>query len=217
MVPLLLPPVSLQQVCFRATQGPLSRPVTHDIGALCDAVGSVLRPLDTLPKEIRRRCGQADELEVSEARARARARVKASLEEDNNTIQYNTIQYNTIQYNTIRATLNLTKIINPLDSDSDSCSHSFGSLHSPPPLLSTWLDVSLTCGIVTSLDVALSNLSMVYITVTFYTMVKSSSPVFTLFFAALLKIEKITWRLVSFRLRSPCDRRAIRGFNPLLN
>jgi len=47
------------------------------------------------------------------------------------------------------------------------------------------------------MDVALSNLSMVLITVTFYTMVKSSSPIFTLAFAFLLKIEPVQAKLLA--------------------
>ena len=62
---------------------------------------------------------------------------------------------------------------------------------------STFLNVSVSCGVVTSLDVALSNLSMVFITVTFYTMVKSSSPIFTLGFAFFLRIEKVQLKLLA--------------------
>jgi solute carrier family 35, member C2 len=59
-----------------------------------------------------------------------------------------------------------------------------------------WLTISFPCGLVTALDVGLSNLSMVTITLTFYTMVKSSTPVFVLGWAYLFGIERITWSLI---------------------
>eukprot|EP00529_Nitzschia_sp_RCC80_P023639 CAMPEP_0113489642 /NCGR_PEP_ID=MMETSP0014_2-20120614/26634_1 /TAXON_ID=2857 /ORGANISM="Nitzschia sp." /LENGTH=457 /DNA_ID=CAMNT_0000383385 /DNA_START=331 /DNA_END=1701 /DNA_ORIENTATION=+ /assembly_acc=CAM_ASM_000159 len=59
-----------------------------------------------------------------------------------------------------------------------------------------WFITSFPCGLVTALDVGLSNLSMVTITLTFYTMVKSSTPVFVLGWAYLFGIEKITWSLI---------------------
>ena len=59
-----------------------------------------------------------------------------------------------------------------------------------------WASISVPCGLVTSLDVGLSNLALVSITLTFYTMVKSSTPVFVLGWAYLFKIERITWPLI---------------------
>lgn len=59
-----------------------------------------------------------------------------------------------------------------------------------------WASISIPCGLVTALDVGLSNLSLVTITITFYTMVKSSTPIFVLGWAYVFGIEKITWRLV---------------------
>jgi len=59
-----------------------------------------------------------------------------------------------------------------------------------------WASVSIPCGLVTAFDVGLSNLSLVTITITFYTMVKSSTPIFVLGWAYVFGIEKITWRLV---------------------
>jgi len=61
---------------------------------------------------------------------------------------------------------------------------------------STYLSTSLICGCVTSFDVGLSNMSLVYISITFYTMIKASSPVFVLIFASIMGIEKITLPLV---------------------
>ena len=40
-----------------------------------------------------------------------------------------------------------------------------------------WSCISIPCGIVTAGDVGLSNVSLVFITLSFYTMVKSSAPV----------------------------------------
>jgi solute carrier family 35 protein C2 len=59
-----------------------------------------------------------------------------------------------------------------------------------------WASISIPCGVVTAADVGLSNLSMVSITLTFYTMVKASTPVFVLFWAWLFRIERITWPLI---------------------
>jgi solute carrier family 35 protein C2 len=50
-------------------------------------------------------------------------------------------------------------------------------------------------GCTTGLDIGLSNLSLVYITMSFYTMCKSTVPVFLLFFAFIWRIER--WALGS--------------------
>jgi len=60
----------------------------------------------------------------------------------------------------------------------------------------TYLLVSIPCGCVTSFDIGLSNEALVRITITFYTMVKASSPIFVLFFAFIFRIEKITLSLI---------------------
>ena len=59
-----------------------------------------------------------------------------------------------------------------------------------------WIATSVPCGTVTSGDVGLSNLSLVRISITFYTMVKASTPIFVLIWAYFLGIEKITPALV---------------------
>jgi solute carrier family 35 protein C2 len=59
-----------------------------------------------------------------------------------------------------------------------------------------WLSISVPCGIVTSGDIGLSNLSLVTISMTFYTMVKASTPIFVLGWAYLFGIERITWPLI---------------------
>lgn len=59
-----------------------------------------------------------------------------------------------------------------------------------------WITTSVPCGLVTSGDVGLSNLSLVSISITFYTMVKSSTPIFVLTWAYIFGIERITWSLL---------------------
>jgi len=58
-----------------------------------------------------------------------------------------------------------------------------------------FLSVSVPCGVVFASDIGLSNLSIVSVTLTFYTLVKSSTPIFVLFFAFGLKLEKPSWAL----------------------
>ncbi|KAK3945355.1 hypothetical protein QBC46DRAFT_303285 [Diplogelasinospora grovesii] len=53
------------------------------------------------------------------------------------------------------------------------------------------------CGIATGLDIGLGNTSLKFITLTFYTMCKSSSLAFVLIFAFLFRLESPTWRLVA--------------------
>ncbi|GAA5863658.1 hypothetical protein JCM3774_001205 [Rhodotorula dairenensis] len=56
------------------------------------------------------------------------------------------------------------------------------------------------CGIATGLDIGLSNLSLRSITLSFYTMCKSSSLAFVLLFAFLFRLEKPSWRLAGIIL-----------------
>ncbi|KAK2467852.1 hypothetical protein APHAL10511_000147 [Amanita phalloides] len=51
--------------------------------------------------------------------------------------------------------------------------------------------------IATSLDIGLSNVSLTTITLSFYTMCKSSSLIFVLLFAFLFRLEIFSWRLVA--------------------
>ncbi|KUI62071.1 hypothetical protein VP1G_09205 [Cytospora mali] len=53
------------------------------------------------------------------------------------------------------------------------------------------------CGAATGLDIGLGNTSLKFITLTFYTMCKSSSLAFVLIFAFLFRLENPTWRLVT--------------------
>lgn len=60
----------------------------------------------------------------------------------------------------------------------------------------TFLSIAIPCGFVTSADVGFSNLALVRISVTFYTMVKASSPIFVVLSAYIFGIEKITLPLI---------------------
>ncbi|KAF4964370.1 hypothetical protein FSARC_7695 [Fusarium sarcochroum] len=53
------------------------------------------------------------------------------------------------------------------------------------------------CGAATGLDIGLGNTSLKFISLTFYTMCKSSSLAFVLIFAFVFRLETPTWRLVS--------------------
>ncbi|KAI1268946.1 triose-phosphate transporter family-domain-containing protein [Xylariaceae sp. FL1019] len=53
------------------------------------------------------------------------------------------------------------------------------------------------CGAATGLDIGLGNTSLKFITLTFYTMCKSSALAFVLLFAFLFRLETPTWRLVT--------------------
>lgn len=52
------------------------------------------------------------------------------------------------------------------------------------------------CGAATGLDIGLGNTSLKFITLTFYTMCKSSALAFVLLFAFLFRLETPTWKLV---------------------
>jgi solute carrier family 35 protein C2 len=55
----------------------------------------------------------------------------------------------------------------------------------------------IPCGLATGLDIGLSNSSLKYISLSFYTMVKSAAPVFILLFAVLFKLEKFSTKLTA--------------------
>jgi solute carrier family 35 protein C2 len=57
--------------------------------------------------------------------------------------------------------------------------------------------VSIPCGLITAADVGLSNLSLVRISLTFFTMVKSSSPIWVLLSAFIFGIEQISCNLIA--------------------
>ncbi|CDO69259.1 hypothetical protein BN946_scf185042.g161 [Trametes cinnabarina] len=68
----------------------------------------------------------------------------------------------------------------------------------PSPLFVTTIHIrkAVPTGITTGLDIGFSNLSLKIITLSFYTMCKSSSLVFVLLFAFLLRLETFSFRLV---------------------
>ena len=55
-----------------------------------------------------------------------------------------------------------------------------------------YLSVAVPCGVVAALDIALSNLSLVTISLTFYTMVKSSAPLFVVLFSHAFGLHPLT-------------------------
>ncbi|KAK4991891.1 hypothetical protein LTR50_001510 [Elasticomyces elasticus] len=76
------------------------------------------------------------------------------------------------------------------------------SPHSPndavkKPLITRWFYLTRIspCGIATGLDIGFGNMSLKYITLTFYTMCKSSVLAFVLFFALLFRLERPSWKL----------------------
>ena len=60
-----------------------------------------------------------------------------------------------------------------------------------------WSALSIPCGMVTAGDVGLSNMSLITISITFYTMVKASTPIFVLIWAYAFGIERITPSLIA--------------------
>ncbi|XBW35479.1 hypothetical protein QEN19_001052 [Hanseniaspora menglaensis] len=56
----------------------------------------------------------------------------------------------------------------------------------------------------TALDVGLSNLSLKYVTLTVYLVIKTSSIAFVLFFSIIMKLEKFDWRLLGIVLVMMC-------------
>ncbi|KAK3354828.1 TPT-domain-containing protein [Neurospora tetraspora] len=74
------------------------------------------------------------------------------------------------------------------------------SRHEPErPVMTKWFYLTRIgpCGLATGLDIGLGNASLQFITLTFYTMCKSSSLAFVLLFAFLFRLESPTWRLVA--------------------
>jgi solute carrier family 35 protein C2 len=65
------------------------------------------------------------------------------------------------------------------------------------PSIRDYLFRVLPCGFATGADIGLSNNSLRYISLTFYTMVKSGAPVFVLLFAFLFRLEKPTVKLIA--------------------
>ncbi|KAF2274633.1 TPT-domain-containing protein [Westerdykella ornata] len=66
------------------------------------------------------------------------------------------------------------------------------------PLMSKWFYLTRIgpCGIATGMDIGLGNMSLKFISLTFFTMCKSSALGFVLMFAFLFRLEQPSWRLV---------------------
>ncbi|CAO3689958.1 unnamed protein product [Rhizopus stolonifer] len=64
------------------------------------------------------------------------------------------------------------------------------------PSISNYIFKIFPCALATSLDIGLSNLSLKTITLSFYTMCKSSTLAFVLIFAFIFKLEKISLKLI---------------------
>jgi len=60
----------------------------------------------------------------------------------------------------------------------------------------TFLALSIPCGLITASDVGFSNLALVRISLTFYTMVKSSAPIFVIISAYIFGVSRITPALI---------------------
>lgn len=65
------------------------------------------------------------------------------------------------------------------------------------PLMTRWFYVTRIgpCGVATGLDIGLGNTSLKFISLTFFTMCKSSALIFVLLFAFLFRLESPSWRL----------------------
>lgn len=67
------------------------------------------------------------------------------------------------------------------------------------PIMTKWFYLTRIgpCGAATAMDIGLGNFSLKYISLTFYTMCKSSVLAFVLLFAFLFRLEKPSWKLGS--------------------
>jgi hypothetical protein len=64
----------------------------------------------------------------------------------------------------------------------------------------TWAEYGarvVPSGVATALDIGLSNYSLVFLTLSFYTMCKSTAPIFLLGFAFLFRLERPSWQLAA--------------------
>ncbi|KAJ1656210.1 hypothetical protein IWQ61_004185 [Dispira simplex] len=58
-----------------------------------------------------------------------------------------------------------------------------------------WMSI-VPCGAASGLEIALANGALIFITLSFYTMVKSSTPIWVLVFAFMFGLEQFTWPLL---------------------
>lgn len=87
--------------------------------------------------------------------------------------------------------------------DSITNPHDHSSIQEPPsgtakPLMTRMFYVTRIgpCGAATGLDIGLGNMSLKFISLTFFTMCKSSALAFVLLFAFLFRLEQPSWKLV---------------------
>ncbi|KAL2358392.1 triose-phosphate transporter family-domain-containing protein [Cryomyces antarcticus] len=75
--------------------------------------------------------------------------------------------------------------------------HNTESIDHKKPLMTKWFYCTRIgpCGAATGLDIGLGNMSLKFISLTFFTMCKSSVLAFVLLFAFLFKLERPSWRL----------------------
>ncbi|KAH7118928.1 triose-phosphate transporter family-domain-containing protein [Dendryphion nanum] len=84
------------------------------------------------------------------------------------------------------------------DSLNSHDSHPREPIDPKKPLMTRWFYISRIgpCGVATGMDIGLGNTSLKFISLTFFTMCKSSALGFVLIFAFLFRLEKPSWRLV---------------------
>ena len=88
-----------------------------------------------------------------------------------------------------------------VDGGDEAREHSGRRNSSPPenkgPLMTRWFYLTRIgpCGTATALDIGLGNFSLRFISLTFFTMCKSSVLAFVLLFAFIFRLEKPSWRL----------------------
>lgn len=104
-----------------------------------------------------------------------------------------------VQFSLASLVLWLIPSFRPYHSQLPSTGHSGEEIQTERPTMSKlfYLTRIGPCGVATGLDIGLGNTSLQFITLTFYTMCKSSSLAFVLLFAFILRLEVITWRLVA--------------------
>ncbi|KAJ3365337.1 Triose-phosphate Transporter [Allomyces arbusculus] len=70
----------------------------------------------------------------------------------------------------------------------------------PPTPARSWSKIALAvvpCGMATALDIGLSNASLKTLSLSFYTMVKSTTPFWVMVFALVFRLEQPSWRLAA--------------------
>lgn len=88
-----------------------------------------------------------------------------------------------------------------VDGDEEGREHTQQRSSPPPeskgPLMTRWFYLTRIgpCGTATALDIGLGNFSLRFISLTFFTMCKSSVLAFVLLFAFIFRLEKPSWRL----------------------